>query len=105
MGNYLHAMVSLQVCYPLSRRYGIDRPGNQIKMLESHDLSNQFKTHSQKQEESCGDGVVNTLKVQAILEGKTTLSESCVLCIHMSCSSIMSAFPFGDVVIRIGIDV
>lgn len=38
--------------YP--RSYGIGRFSNQIKMLESHSLSNQFKTHSQKQEESYG---------------------------------------------------
>lgn len=36
------------------RGYGIDRFSNQIKMLKSPDLSTQFKTRSQKQEESHG---------------------------------------------------
>lgn len=52
VGNYLDAVVSLWVHYQLSQRYGIDRLSHQIKMLESYDLSNQFKTHSQKQEEN-----------------------------------------------------
>lgn len=34
------------------RGYGIDRLSNRIKRPESHDLSNPFKTHSRKQEES-----------------------------------------------------